>query len=190
MEGGKINFDVDTSESSGANTFVLKRLNVSANSPSVEVDFSHNQAEGEHHRCSQICHSFPVFNFDSCHFTPAFILDLDRVPLFPLRKNMSPMRLITNRCIRPKSRSSLLRNQNWYVLWYASWLRGRRDRTVTVACARSNSTTTSQYSPRLFLARQYPQTSGTDARVRIYPINCQSLCHFWEGRSWRNCSSH
>jgi hypothetical protein len=119
-----------------------------------------------------------VFNFDSCHFTPAFILDLDRVHLFPLRKNMSPMRLITNRCIRPKSRSSLLRNQNWYVLWYASWLRGRRDRTVTVACARSNSTTTSQYSPRLFLARQYPQTSGTDARVRIYPINCQSLCHF------------
>lgn len=79
MEGGKINFDIDTSESLGANTFLLKRLNVASNSPSVEVDFSPIQSEGEQHSCNQIWHSFPVFNFDACYFTPAFILDLDKV---------------------------------------------------------------------------------------------------------------
>ena len=139
MEGGKINFDVDTSESLGANTFILKRLNVAPNSPSVEVDFSHIQTEAEQHRCNQICHSFPVFNFDACHFTPAFILDLDRVTLTPYRKNMSPMRQIIKRCIRQKSRNFQLRKQNWYILFYISLLRDRQDRTVTVACARSNS---------------------------------------------------
>jgi hypothetical protein len=79
MEGGKINFDIDTSESLGANTFLLKRLNVAPDSPSVEVDFSPVQNGSQQQTCNQIWHSFPLLNFDACYFTPAFILDLDKV---------------------------------------------------------------------------------------------------------------
>jgi hypothetical protein len=40
MEGGKVNFEKETGEGLAKNAFLIKRLSVTPNSPSVEVDFS------------------------------------------------------------------------------------------------------------------------------------------------------
>lgn len=75
MEREKINFNIEGSESSIEHTFFLRRLSSGPTSPFVEVDFSPVlKPSPTEPKPQNSTHSHPVFNLDTCYYTPAFIL--------------------------------------------------------------------------------------------------------------------
>ncbi len=109
---------METSESWVKNTFLLRRLSINSNSPSVSVDFSPpnkpDSLQSTEHPSPDNTRTFPVFNFDSSYYTPSFILHQDKVNLSPFSLNISPMLQAISPFTNPRRKNSLSKRQNWY----------------------------------------------------------------------------
>ena len=103
MQGGKIEPDTEKSELVRY-TFLLRRTSANASSPSLSVDFSPQSSQESLASAANIP-SFPVFNSDSCHYTPSFFLAIDRVRASLFRANTRQMHLPTTHFTRPKDKN-------------------------------------------------------------------------------------
>lgn len=86
----------------------------------MQVDFSPIQrqlsCQQDHHK--EVCHSFPVFNLDACYYTPAFVLEVDKVTLLTSRKNMLPMATHIRLSTSLKGKSFPKKSRTLYFIFY------------------------------------------------------------------------
>lgn len=86
----------------------------------MQVDFSPIQrqlsCQQDHHK--EVCHSFPVFNLDACYYTPAFVLEVDKVTPLSCRKNMCLMETHTKLYTSPRRKSFPKKSQTLYFIIY------------------------------------------------------------------------